>query len=365
MMGSVEAVVVGGGVIGLAVARELAQVGCEVMVLERYGAIGEETSSRNSEVIHAGIYYAPGSLKARLCRHGKEMLYAYCADRGIAHKRCGKLIVAVEPGQMAKLQEIHDCAQANGVVDLAWLTAEDIARLEPEVRAVGGLFSPSTGIVDGHDLMIHLQGDLERHGGVVALHTPVTGLRGDRGRIAVTTGGTDPMTLSARIVVNAAGLGAQDVAATMPGLNPPPLKLAIGHYYALSGKSPFHHLVYPVPVDGGLGVHVTLDIAGQARFGPDVRWIDRIDYAFDDSRRGDFIAAIRQYYPGLEAARLQPAYTGIRPKLAGPGAPAADFCIEGPERHGIPGLVNLFGIESPGLTAALAIAGEVRQRLGM
>lgn len=362
-MESVDAVVVGAGVAGLAIASELAQAGREVMVLERHGAVGAETSSRNSEVIHAGIYYDTGSLKARLCRQGKEMLYAYCAERGIAHKRCGKLIVAAREDQRAALEDIHARAQANNVTDLTWLPAEDIGRLEPAIQAVGGLFSPSTGIVDSHDLMTHLQGDVERRGGVVVLRTPVVSLRAHDGRMLVSTAGTDPIILSARLVVNAGGLGAQALAATMPGCNPPPLMLAIGHYYTLAGKSPFTHLVYPVPGAGGLGVHVTLDMGGQARFGPDVRWIDHIDYAFDDSRRADFIAAIRQYYPDLDEARLQPAYTGIRPKLAGPGAPAADFRIDGPEYHGIAGLVNLFGIESPGLTAALAIAEEVRRRL--
>lgn len=365
MTESVEAVVVGAGVVGLAVARALALAGREVIVLERNGAIGEETSSRNSEVIHAGIYYAPGSLKARLCRQGKEMLYAYCAERGIAHKRCGKLIVAAHEGQISTLETLRANAAANDVTDLRWLSPADIQNLEPNIRVVRALFSPSTGIVDSHGLMLNLQGDLENHGGMVALHAPVQSIRTTEDGFLLSTGGAEPMTLSARLVVNAAGLGAQALAASMQGVSPPPLVLAIGHYYSLSGKSPFHHLVYPVPEDGGIGVHVTLDLAGQARFGPDVRWIDQVNYAFDDSRREAFIAAIRQYYPNLDEGRLQPAYTGIRPKLTGPGQPAADFHIDGPERHGVTGLVHLFGIESPGLTSSLAIAEEVRLRLGV
>jgi L-2-hydroxyglutarate oxidase LhgO len=364
MAEKVDAVVIGAGVVGLAVARALAVRGREVLVLERNGAIGEETSSRNSEVIHAGIYYAPGSLKARLCRAGKEMLYAYARERGIGHRRCGKLIVAVHENQTEKLNHILECAQANQVNDLRLMSADECAVMEPEVRAARGLFSPSTGIIDSHALMTSLHGDLEYHGGVVAFNTDVEALDLEDGGLAVRTGGAEGLVLKPEILINAAGLGAQGLVSGF-SLAPPALRCAIGHYYALSGKAPFDHLVYPVPEDGGLGVHVTLDLGGQVKFGPDVRWIDHVDYRFDDSRRSDFIKAISAYYPGLDPARLQPAYTGIRPKLSGPGEPAADFRIDGPEHHGIPGLVNLFGIESPGLTAALAIGEEVTSRLGL
>jgi len=359
-----DAVVIGAGVVGLAVARALAIRGRDVLVLERNGAIGEETSSRNSEVIHAGIYYAPGSLKARLCRVGKDMLYAYARERGIAHRRCGKLIVAVHEEQTGKLDHILHCAEANQVDDLRLMSADECAAMEPEVRAAKGLFSPSTGIIDSHDLMTNLHGDLIRHGGVVALNTNVEAIELKNGCLAGRTGGAEGIVLKPEILVNAAGLWAQRLVHSLP-LTPPPLRYAIGHYYALSGKAPFNHLVYPVPEDGGLGVHVTLDLGGQVKFGPDVRWIDRIDYRFDDSRRSDFIKAISAYYPDLDPARLQPAYTGIRPKLSGPGEPAVDFRIDGSESHGIPGLVNLFGIESPGLTAAFAIAEDVVSRLGL
>ena len=360
-----DAVVIGAGVVGLAVARALAIHGRDVLVLERHGAVGEETSSRNSEVIHAGIYYEPSSLKARLCREGKEMFYAYAEERGIAHRRCGKLIVAVHKNQFSALEAIARRARANEVHDLRVMTADECARLEPEVRAARGLFSPSTGIIDSHDLMTNLHGDLGHHGGVVAFNTRVSALDLHDDGLIVRTGGADEMTLKPEILVNAAGLGAQNLVEGLPGLSPPSLHYAIGHYYALSGKAPFNHLVYPVPGGGGLGIHVTLDLGGQARFGPDVRWIDDIDYRFDDSRRGAFIEAIRAYYPGLDPGRLQPAYTGIRPKLSGPGEPAVDFRIDGPEHHGIPGLVNLFGLESPGLTASLAIAEDVISRLGI
>ncbi len=366
MTEQVDAIVVGAGVVGLAVARALALAGREVVVLEQNNSIGEETSSRNSEVIHAGIYYSPGSLKARLCTMGRDMMYAYCAARGIAHRRCGKLIVASDSVQIESLQKIEALGRAHQVTDLRWLDKSEIRRMEPEIVVEQALFSPSTGIVDSHEFMTSLQGDLENAGGMVVSRSPVTGLRTSVGRILVSTGGPDAMDLSANICVNAAGLGAQRLGGTLK--NPckiPPLHYAIGHYYSLSGKSPFQHLIYPVPDKGGLGVHVTLDLAGQARFGPDVRWRDTIDYAFDDSERESFIAAIRTYFPGLDADRLQTAYTGIRPKLTGPGEAVADFVIETPEVNNIPGLVQLFGIESPGLTASMAIAQEVLERLDL
>lgn len=365
MTEAVEAVVVGAGVVGLAVARALAVRGHEVMVLERNEAIGQETSSRNSEVIHAGLHYAPGSLKAELCRTGKEMLYAYCTERGIDHRRCGKLIIASNEQQVATLDRIRLNAMANGVLDLGYLSGEEAAAMEPAVVAKGALFSPSSGVVDSHALMVSLLGDIETAGGMVVFRTAVAGMARAGDGFRLSTVGAEAMDLSARLVVNAAGLGAQSLAASLKGVETPPLHYAIGHYYALTGRSPFSHLVYPVPEVGGLGVHVTLDLAGQARFGPDLRWIDRIDYTFDDSHRADFVAAVKRYYPGLNESRLYPAYAGIRPKLVGRGEPAVDFRIDGPDFHGVPGLVNLFGIESPGLTACLALGEAVALRLGL
>ncbi len=360
----VDCVVIGAGVIGLAVARALALRGREVIVLERGSAFGTETSSRNSEVIHAGIYYPPGSLKARLCVAGKQALYDYAAERGIEHARTGKLIVATTEAQRDNLGDIMERAESAGVSDLKAMSAADIHALEPCVDGVAGLFSPSTGIIDSHGLMLSLLGDLEAAGGALALNTPVVGGRCNADGLLVETGGADPVGIEAKAVINAAGLEAQAVAKALETPAPiPPRYLAIGHYYALTGKSPFRHLVYPVPEPGGLGIHVTLDVGGQARFGPDVRVLDAVDYSFDDSRRNAFADAIRRYYPALDAHRLVPAYTGIRPKLAGPDDGFADFRIDGPEGHGRPGLINLYGIESPGLTAALAIADEVTARI--
>jgi L-2-hydroxyglutarate oxidase LhgO len=359
----VDTVVIGAGVVGLAVAAALAERGRDVIVLERALAIGTETSSRNSEVIHAGIYYPTGSVRAGLCVRGKRLLYAFCAQHQVPHARIGKVIVATEPGQMETLDGYRAQAAANGAGDLEWLSRERVAALEPAVRAVGGLWSASTGIVDSHAYMLALQGRLQAAGGSVAFGAAVTAGEVVSGgtRLRVDSGGED-VALEAAAVVNAAGLQAPAVArsiAGVPDARIPPAWFARGHYYAYSGRSPFRHLVYPVAEAGGLGVHVTLDLAGACRFGPDVKWIDAPDYAFDDSRREHFVAAIRRYFPGLEPARLHPGYTGIRPKISGPGEAAADFVIDGPEGHGIAGMVNLFGIESPGLTASLAIAERV------
>ncbi len=368
MVDQVDAVVVGAGVVGLAVARELALQGEEVVLLEAGSAIGLEISSRNSQVVHAGIYYPTGSAKARLCVAGKALLYAYCESHGVRHKRLGKLIVATDAREEATLRSYQVQATANGVADLRWLSRREAQALEPAVQCSAALLSPSTGIVDSNELMTALLADLEAAGGLLALNSPVTGGRVLPAGIEIQVGIHQPAVLRCQRLVNSAGLEAQRVASLLQGFKPqhiPPRHLAIGHYYALAGRSPFTRLVYPVAEQGGLGIHVTLDLAGQARFGPDVRWLDAVDYDFDDSRRAAFVGAIRRYYPAIRADNLLPGYTGIRPKLAGPGEPAADFLLQGPAEHGVAGLVNLYGIESPGLTASLAIAGEVAGMLGV
>jgi L-2-hydroxyglutarate oxidase LhgO len=362
-MESVDAIVVGAGVVGLAVARELALAGHEVVILEAEDAIGTHTSSRNSEVIHAGIYYPQGSLKARACVAGKALLYEYCVDHGIPHRRSGKLIVATSEGQENELLSIQQKAHANGVTDVVWLTRQQAAALEPEVSCVAALYSPSTGIIDSHALMLGYLGDAEARGAMLALKTPIEKVEVERGGFALHTAEMD---VACRILVNSAGLRAPTVARRIEGFpqeRVPRELYAKGNYYSLSGRAPFHHLVYPVPEPGGLGVHVTLDLAGQARFGPDVEWIERIDYAVDPGRAARFYAAIRRYWPGLPDGALLPGYAGIRPKTAGPGEPAPDFEVQGPRAHGVPGLVHLFGIESPGLTASLALAGLVLEEL--
>jgi L-2-hydroxyglutarate oxidase LhgO len=363
---AVDAVVAGAGVVGLATARALALAGREVLVLEAAAGIGEESSSRNSEVIHAGIYYATGSLKARTCVAGRDSLYRFCAERGVPHRRLGKLIVATDGAELATLQAIRAKALANGVDDLRPLVAAEVHALEPELDSVGALLSPSTGIVDSHAYMLALLAEAEAQGAVLACRTPV--LRGsvaDEGFV-LDTGGEAPMQLGCRLLVNAAGHGAWNLARNLRGLaqsHLPPYVLAKGNYFLLQGRQPFRHLVYPVPVEGGLGVHLTLDLAGQARFGPDVEWVTAFDYSVDPARTASFYPAIRRYWPALPDGALQPAYSGLRPKLSGPGQPAADFMVQGPAQHGVPGLVQLFGIESPGLTASLALAELVRRTL--
>jgi|SRR5579883_175146 len=363
---STECVVIGAGVVGLAVARALALGGREVMVLEKERWIGSETSSRNSEVIHAGIYYPKGSLKARLCVAGKHMLYAYCAERGIPHKRLGKLIVAANDAEIPIVDGVRDRAIANGVGDLHWLGANELRALEPELACVGAYLSPSTGIIDSHALMLAFEADAEAAGAMVVLRAPVlSGRVADQG-FALEIGGAEPMTLHCRMLVNSSGVHAPALARRIEGIPPASIPrdyFCRGVYFTLSGRAPFHHLVYPVPEAAGLGVHLTLDLGGQARFGPDVEWIDGIDYTVDPRRGERFYAAIRRYWPGLKEGALQPAYAGIRPKISGASEPAADFLIQGPAEHGVPGLVNLYGIESPGLTASLAIAGEVARLL--
>jgi L-2-hydroxyglutarate oxidase LhgO len=364
---SVETVVIGAGVIGLAIARRLARAGHEILVLEAAEAIGTGISSRNSEVIHAGIYYPKGSLKARLCVAGKDALYRYCASRGVGHARLGKLIVATDEGELPLLDRLRAAAAANGVDDLVPLDAAAARALEPAVRAAGALLSPSTGIVDSHALMLSLLGEAEDRGAAIAYNAPVTGGTVGDGGIRIEVGGAEAMTLACRGLVNSAGLDAPAIAACLSGLplaTVPRGHLAKGSYYGLAGRSPFRHLIYPVPVPGGLGTHVTLDLAGRARFGPDVEWVETRDYRVDPARAASFYAAIRRYWPDLPDGALQPDYAGIRPKIAGPGEPATDFTIHGPHDHGVAGLVNLYGIESPGLTASLAIADHVAALLG-
>jgi L-2-hydroxyglutarate oxidase LhgO len=367
MLEKVDCVVIGAGVVGLAVARALAMAGREVIILEAAEGIGTHTSSRNSEVIHAGLYYPKGSLKARLCVEGKETLYEYCREHGVPHERIGKVVVASDESEIPAVRSYVEKATANGVRDLRWLSPAELLEMEPAVRCVAGFLSPSTGIIDSHALMLAYQGDAENHGAGIVFHSPVqSGLVRDDG-IVLNVGGKEPMSLLCSTVINSAGLFAQNVSHSIEGIPAktiPPQYFAKAHYYSLSGRSPFNRLVYPVATHAHLGVHVTLDLGGQARFGPDVSWIDGVDYAFDNTREPLFYEAIRKYYPNLKDGALQPAYTGIRPKISGPTEPAADFLIQGPADHAIPGLVNLYGIESPGLTASLAIAREVVARLG-
>ncbi len=369
-MEQVDVIVVGAGVVGLAAARRLALAGLETLVLERESDFGSGISSRNSEVIHAGLYYPAGSLKARLCVQGRAMLYRYCEERGVAHRRCGKLVVATDAAGLAKLDGIAAHARANGVDDIERLDAGRAMALEPALHCTGALLSPSTGIVDSHGLMTALLGDAQNAGAQLVLQTPFEhAWRTDAGRWAVATGGAEPFELACRWIVNAAGLQAQSSARAMQGFPAaavPPAWRAKGHYFSVANRAPFSRLIYPTPVDGGLGVHLTLDLAGQARFGPDVEWIAAegpIDYAVDPARAPAFETEIRRYWPGLPAGALQPAYSGVRPKLSGPGAPAADFAIAGPAEHGVAGVVHCFGIESPGLTSSLAIAEEVSARV--
>jgi L-2-hydroxyglutarate oxidase LhgO len=362
----IECVVVGAGVVGLAAARALALAGYEVLVLERAYTIGFETSSRNSEVVHGGLYYPAGSLKARCCVAGRQRLYAYCREHGIPHQQIGKLIVAAQESEIAGLERIADAAHANGVDDLQWLTASQAQRLEPALRCVAALLSPLTGIIDSHALMLAYQGEAEAGGAMVVLRTPVLSGRVRHDGFDLGVGGDEPTTIRCRFLVNAAGLYAPAFARAIEGVpreSIPPAFFCRGAYFTLTGGAPFRRLVYPVPPAGGLGVHITLDLAGQARFGPDVEWISEVDYTVDPARGGAFYEAIRTYWPDLRDGALQPGYAGVRPKISGPTEPAADFLVQGPEAHGVPGLVNLYGIESPGLTASLPLADEVVERL--
>ena len=370
-MDRVDAVVAGAGVIGLAVGRELAMQGLETLVLEAQTGIGTGISSRNSEVIHAGLYDAAASLKARLCVAGRAALYAYCESHGAPHRRCGKLVVATSAAQVEVLRSIEQRAVANGVTGLRRLTGAQARALEPALRCDAALLSPVTGIVDSHALMLAYLGDLERAGGQLAVQSPLEGAQAtDRGFV-LRVGGAAPIEIEAGVLVNATGLHAPAVARRIAGLAPqtvPTLHFAMGNYFSLGGRSPFSRLIYPVPEPGGLGVHLTLDLAGQARFGPDVEWLaaaspEELDYAVDAARGAAFYGAIRRYWPDLPDGALAPAYSGVRPKLQGAGEPVRDFLLQGPAEHGVPGLLNLYGIESPGLTASLAIAAEALRRL--
>jgi L-2-hydroxyglutarate oxidase LhgO len=362
-----DCVVAGAGVIGLAVARAMALAGREVIILESADAIGTEISSRNSEVIHAGIYYAAGSLMARFCISGRNALYAYCSERGIPHRRCGKLIVATSVEELERLPGIAARAAANGVSDLRRISAAEAMALEPALATTGALISPSTGILDSHAYMLSLLGDAQDAGAALVLNSPVLGGRIEEGGIVLEVGGTDPATIRCKLFVNAAGLHAPALARKLQGVPAnliPTEYYAKGNYFSLSGKSPFSRLIYPVPVKGGLGVHLTFDMGGQARFGPDVEWVSRLDYGVDPRRAESFYASVRRYYPDLKNGTLQQAYSGIRPKIVPPEIGSQDFMIQGRETHGIPGLINLFGIESPGLTSSLALADHVRDMAG-
>ena len=359
-----DCVIAGAGVVGLATARALALAGQSVLVLESEAAIGTGTSSRNSEVIHAGLYYAPGSLRARLCAPGRRALYAYCAAHGVAARACGKLIVATDEAELATLDDIAQRGAEAGVEDLRRLDAAETRAMEPALACTGALHSPVTGIVDSHALMLSLLGELEDHGGALALRAPLLSAEPVPGGFRLLVGGAEPATLTCRTLVNAAGLGACALASRIEGLaahHVPTPSLAKGSYFTLAGACPFTHLVYPVPIPGGAGIHLTLDLAGQARFGPDVEPVNSIDYDVDPARAAVFAAAIRRYWPGVPAERLQPAYAGIRPKIVHP-TETQDFVIQDASVHGLRGLVNLFGIESPGLTSCLAIADDVKAR---
>ncbi len=366
---SIDAVVIGAGVVGLAAARRLALAGLDTLVLEAADAIGTGTSSRNSEVIHASLYYPTGSIKATACLRGKELLYRYCSDRGVKTVNCGKLMVATSEDQLPKLQAIWDQAHANGVAGLSWKSPDEVRAMEPAVTCVKAFFSATTGIVDSHGFMLALQGDLENAGGMIAFETPIVSAAVTPEGIILRTGGAEAAEITARIVVNAAGHFAPKFLKALEGFpqeHAPHQWYAKGNYFSLVGRQPFARLVYPMPDGAGLGVHATVDLQGRCRFGPDVEWVESdTDLVVDPTRSESFYAAIRAYWPDLPDGSLQPDYSGIRPKLHGPGTPMPDFRVDGPEVHGVPNLVNLLGIESPGLTASLALADLVAARLGL
>lgn len=361
MTDRLDCIVIGAGVVGLAVGRSLSLAGRDVVVLEAEPEIGMHTSSRNSEVIHAGLYYPDNSLKAALCVRGKSMLYDYCDAHHIPVNRIGKLMVVSGHKEIERLAAIKAQAERNGVDDLRMLSADEAQLLEPAVVSDTAMLSPSTGIIDSHSLMLALQGEIEEQGGYILTRSRVVGVQPTSDGFDIEMEGSEDR-FRCKTLINSAGLTAIDVADKILGQhagNRYKARYAIGHYFAYQAKSPFSHLIYPIPADGGLGIHATNDMAGCARFGPDVEWIDTIDYNFDESRKERFVEAIRRYFPDLDEDRLVPAYTGIRPKLSGPGEPASDFVIQSEDEHGIVGLVNLLGIESPGLTACLAIGDYV------
>jgi L-2-hydroxyglutarate oxidase LhgO len=367
-MDRVDCVVVGAGVAGLAIARRLAMAGLETLILEEAEAFGTGVSARNSEVIHAGIYYPAGGLRARLCVEGNRRLYEFCASHGVDHRRVGKLIVATDDSQRAKLAELKAQALANGVPEMVEMSGAEARTLEPALSCVHALLSPTTGIVDSHGLMLALLGDAEAAGAMLVVLSPITGGRVVDGGFEIDVGGAEPTRIGCRYLINAAGLGSWAVNAALLGQPRPvlpPRHIAKGNYYTLSvGRPPFSRLIYPVPEEGGLGVHLTIDLAGRGRFGPDVEWIESVDYSVDPKRADRFYGAVRRYWPDLADGSLAPDYCGIRPKLTGPGETAAEFLILGEEAHGAPGLVHLHGIESPGLTCCLTLADFVAEQLG-
>ena len=364
-MEKLDTVVIGAGVVGLAIARALALAGREVIVLEKNKTFGQETSSRNSEVIHTGIYYPHNSVKAQSCVNGKAALYQYCMERQISHKKIGKLIVATQPQELPTLKSYIEKAKANGVDDLELLNAAEALALEPNINTVGAILSPSTGIIDSHELMMNYIADIEAHGGLIIYDSPVLSGQLSPQELILTVGGNSATQVSCKFIVNAAGIAATKVAHNLklPPESIPTPYYAKGHYFSLASKSPFQRLIYPLANNAGLGIHATLDLNNRVKFGPDVQWIDNEDYSFDESRKKTFVDAIRRYYPDLDEHAISPDYTGIRPKISGPDAPPADFTIQNSISHGIPGLINLYGIESPGLTASMAIAEEIVEAL--
>lgn len=362
-----QVLVIGAGVVGLAVARAVARRGHDVVVAEAENAIGTGVSARNSEVIHGGMYYPTGSLRSRHCVNGRRLLYDFCASHGVPHRKCGKLIVATDAAELTKIESIAAQGKINDVEGLAPITAAAARALEPNLACVGALHSPETGIIDAHAYMLALRGDLEDAGGAIAFNTPVLAAVRKDGQWLVSFGGDEAGDMAFDAIVNCAGLGAQKVARAMvdyPAERVPKQVLAKGNYFTFTGKPAFTRLIYPVPSPGGLGVHVTLDLAGRMRFGPDVEWIEREYYPVDPKRAEIFYDRIRTYWPAMPEGALAPDYAGIRPKLTGPGEPAADFMIDAPTQHGLPGLVQLFGIESPGLTSSLSLGDEVASCLG-
>lgn len=365
-MDSVDTIIIGAGVVGLAVARAAALEGRDILILEAETAIGTITSARNSGVIHAGIYYHPGGLKAQLCVQGRHKLYDYAAQHGIPHKRCGKLLVVTDDSQILKLEEWKSIAEQNGVTGLKMLTPENVRKMEPEVFCVAAMHSPDTGIIDVHSYLLALLGDAEAAGALLALQAPLTKAWVTENGFVVQVGGETPMEIACRTLINSAGLSAQEVARQIDGLDPatiPPQVLAKGNYFSMTGKPPFKMLIYPLPVLGSSGLHATCDLAGRIRFGPDVEWIDKIDYTVDPNRALQFEESIRHYWPTMPHGILQPDYCGVRPKVARASPHDTDFIIQSEETHKIPNLINLYGIESPGLTSSLALADEVMTRL--